>query len=83
MASGFLGRSSELERLAAILGQVGGQGRDLPGVAVMLRGRRRVTDNTTLLAVTRTGEKASEVPIRCLSAEDLLIAWSSPAGCCR
>ena len=33
-----------------------------------------------LLAVTRTGEKASEVPIRCLSAEDLLVAWSSPDG---
>lgn len=39
-----------------------------------------VTDDTTLLAVTRTGEKASEVPIRCLSAEDLLVARSSPAG---
>lgn len=42
MVGGFVGRSEELERLAAILGQVGGQGRDLPGVAVMLRGRRRV-----------------------------------------
>jgi AAA+ ATPase superfamily predicted ATPase len=42
MAAGFVGRLGELERLAAILGQVGAQGRDLPGVAVMLRGRRRV-----------------------------------------
>lgn len=42
MVGGFVGRSEELARLAAILGQVGGQGRDLPGVAVMLRGRRRV-----------------------------------------
>lgn len=42
MASGFVGRASELERLAAILSTVGDPGRDLPGVAVMLRGRRRV-----------------------------------------
>jgi hypothetical protein len=34
-----------------------------------------VTDETTLLAVTQTGETAAEVPIRSLSAEDLQAAW--------
>jgi AAA+ ATPase superfamily predicted ATPase len=42
MAGGFVGRSAELGRLAAMLGTVGDPARDLPGVAVMLRGRRRV-----------------------------------------
>lgn len=42
MTNGFVGRSGQLDRLTDILRQVGGQGRDLPGVAVMLRGRRRV-----------------------------------------
>lgn len=42
MAGGFVGRSAELGRLAALLGTVGDRARDLPGVAVMLRGRRRV-----------------------------------------
>jgi AAA+ ATPase superfamily predicted ATPase len=42
VTSGFVGRATELERLAAILGRVGDPGRDLPGVALMLRGRRRV-----------------------------------------
>lgn len=42
MASGFVGREAELARLAASLTEVGDSGRDLPGVALMLRGRRRV-----------------------------------------
>lgn len=42
MTSGFVGRKAELDRLAANLGKVGDTGRDLPGVALMLRGRRRV-----------------------------------------
>jgi uncharacterized protein len=42
MASGFVGRSAELERLTSLLGRVGDPARDLLGVAVMLRGRRRV-----------------------------------------
>ncbi len=42
MAGGFVGRTAELERLAALFGTVGDPARDLPGVAVMLRGRRRV-----------------------------------------
>lgn len=42
MADGFVGRSAELERLATVLGGVGDPSRDLPGVALMLRGRRRV-----------------------------------------
>lgn len=42
MAGGFVGRSAELGRLTDMLGTVGNPARDLPGVAVMLRGRRRV-----------------------------------------
>jgi hypothetical protein len=42
MPGGFVGRSSELGQLEAILGRVGDPARDLPGVALMLRGRRRV-----------------------------------------
>jgi hypothetical protein len=42
MATGFVGRSAELGRLAALLAAVGDPARDLPGAAVMLRGRRRV-----------------------------------------
>jgi hypothetical protein len=34
-----------------------------------------VSDQTTLLAVTRTGEADDEVPIRCLGPGDLLAAW--------
>jgi AAA+ ATPase superfamily predicted ATPase len=37
-----VGRSAELDRLSSLLGRVGDPARDLPGVAVMLRGRRRV-----------------------------------------
>ncbi len=39
---GFVGRAGELARLDALLGRVGDARRDLPGVAVLLRGRRRV-----------------------------------------
>jgi AAA+ ATPase superfamily predicted ATPase len=42
MASGLVGRSAELHRLSALLARVGSTARDLPGVAVTLRGRRRV-----------------------------------------
>lgn len=42
MVSGFVGREAELARLSDTLGKVGDPGRDLPGVALMLRGRRRV-----------------------------------------
>src|SRR5580698_8094411 len=42
MTGGFVGRSAELDKLSALLGRVGSTARDLPGVAVMLRGRRRV-----------------------------------------
>jgi AAA+ ATPase superfamily predicted ATPase len=42
MRSGFVGRSAELGRLSAILSRVGDSARDLPGIAVLLRGRRRV-----------------------------------------
>lgn len=42
MASGFVGREAELDRLAVSLSKVGAPGRDLPGAALMLRGRRRV-----------------------------------------
>lgn len=42
MSRGFVGRAAELDRLAAVLGRVGDPARDLPGVALMLRGRRRV-----------------------------------------
>ena len=42
MPGGFVGRSTELDRLSALLGRVGDPARDLPGVAVTLRGRRRV-----------------------------------------
>jgi len=38
----FIERPPQLERLTSLLGRVGAAGRDLPGVAVMLRGRRRV-----------------------------------------
>jgi uncharacterized protein len=34
-----------------------------------------VNDQTTLLAVTRTGTTDDEVPIRCLGPTDLLTAW--------
>ncbi len=39
---GFVGRTAELARLDALLARVGDVRRDLPGVAVLLRGRRRV-----------------------------------------
>jgi AAA+ ATPase superfamily predicted ATPase len=42
VTGGFVGRSAELDRLSALLGRVGSAARDLPGVAVTLRGRRRV-----------------------------------------
>jgi hypothetical protein len=42
LASGFVGRAAELGQLGVILGRVGDPARDLPGVALMLRGRRRV-----------------------------------------
>lgn len=42
MAGGFVGRAAELGRLSAMLGRVGDRDRDLPGIAVLLRGRRRV-----------------------------------------
>jgi uncharacterized protein len=42
MPGGFVGRSTELTRLSTLLGRVGDPARDLPGVAVTLRGRRRV-----------------------------------------
>ena len=42
MPGGFVGRFTELDRLSALLGRVGDPARDLPGVAVALRGRRRV-----------------------------------------
>lgn len=42
MTSGFVGRSAELHRLSAVLSRVGDPARDLPGVALILRGRRRV-----------------------------------------
>lgn len=42
MAGGFIGRAAELDRLSGLLSRVGAPGRDLPGVALMLRGRRRV-----------------------------------------
>jgi AAA+ ATPase superfamily predicted ATPase len=42
MPSGFVGRAAELGRLSAMLARVGDQVRDLPGIAVLLRGRRRV-----------------------------------------
>jgi hypothetical protein len=35
-----------------------------------------VSDQTTLLAVTRTAEVADGVPIRCLGPTDLLTAWA-------
>lgn len=40
--TGFIGRSAELQRLTALLDRVRKRGRDQPGVAVLLRGRRRV-----------------------------------------
>jgi uncharacterized protein len=39
---GFIGREAELTRLEALLRRVKDKRRDLPGVAVLLRGRRRV-----------------------------------------
>lgn len=42
MVSGFIYRAAELGRLNALLQRVGDAHRDLPGVAVLLRGRRRV-----------------------------------------
>jgi hypothetical protein len=42
VAGGFVGRARELARLDGLLGRVGDARRDLPGVAVLLRGRRRV-----------------------------------------
>jgi predicted AAA+ superfamily ATPase len=41
-SDGFVGRAGELARLDTLLRRVGGARRDLPGVAVLLRGRRRV-----------------------------------------
>ncbi|WP_239328468.1 ATP-binding protein [Frankia sp. CiP3] len=41
-SAGFVGRAAELARLDALFGRVGDARRDLPGVAVLLRGRRRV-----------------------------------------
>ena len=40
MPGGFVGRFTELDRLSALLGRVGDPARDLPGVAVTLRGRQ-------------------------------------------
>lgn len=40
--AGFYGREAELATLRSLFDQVGSPRRDLPGVAVMLRGRRRV-----------------------------------------
>ena len=34
-----------------------------------------VSDQTMLLAVTRTGTAGDEVPIRCFGPADLLAAW--------
>jgi uncharacterized protein len=42
MPGGFVGRSAELDQLSAVLSRVGDPARDLPGIALMLRGRRRV-----------------------------------------
>ena len=42
MVDGFVGRAGELGRLDTLLRRVGDARRDLPGVAVLLRGRRRV-----------------------------------------
>jgi AAA+ ATPase superfamily predicted ATPase len=42
MSSGFVGRATELGRLSDMLSRVGDPVRDLPGIAVLLRGRRRV-----------------------------------------
>lgn len=42
MASGFVGRKAELSRLEAMLRRVTDGRRDQPGIAVLLRGRRRV-----------------------------------------
>jgi uncharacterized protein len=42
VSSGFMGRAQELARLDALLARVAHPQRDLPGVAVLLRGRRRV-----------------------------------------
>jgi hypothetical protein len=39
-----------------------------------------VSDQTTLLAVTRTGEAADGVPIRCLGPAGLLTAWRGKSG---
>jgi hypothetical protein len=41
-SAGFVGRAVELARLETLLSRVGDARRDLPGVAVLLRGRRRV-----------------------------------------
>ena len=45
MAGGFIGRAEELARLDALLSRVTHPHRDLPGVAVLLRGRRFVVEN--------------------------------------
>src|ERR1700678_4357579 len=42
MSSGFVGRAAELGRLSTLWSRVGDPVRDLPGIAVLLRGRRRV-----------------------------------------
>ncbi len=42
MTGGFVGRTTELGRLERLLSRVQDGHRDLPGVAVLLRGRRRV-----------------------------------------
>jgi hypothetical protein len=74
MPGGFVGRAAELGRLSAMLGRVGDPARDLPGVALMLRGRRRV-GKSRLVEVFCERSGADGVPIRSLGPADLLTAW--------
>lgn len=67
MPGGFVGRSTELDRLSALLGRVGDPARDLPGVAVTLRGRRRVG-------------KSRLVEVFCEQAEVPFVFFQASAG---
>jgi hypothetical protein len=76
MPGGFVGRFTELDRLSALLGRVGDPARDLPGVAVTLRGRRRVGKSRLVEVFC----EQAEVPFVFFQASQGMSAAASRAG---
>ena len=76
MPGGFVGRFTELDRLSALLGRVGDPARDLPGVAVTLRGRRRVGKSRLVEVFC----EQAEVPFVFFQASQGMSSAASRAG---